>query len=630
MKNKKKNRSRRSYLASIHSPADLRALPDAAMPALAEEIREFLIKNVEKTGGHLASNLGVVELTLALHRVFDTPTDHIVWDVGHQSYVHKIITGRGDRFDSLRQPGGLSGFTSRRESEYDPFGAGHSSTSVSAALGFAMADRIAGRAAHTVAVCGDGAFTGGMIHEALNNCEPNLPFILVLNENEMSISRNTGAFARYIADIRTRASYISTKRGTIAVLRKIPLIGRPIYRFLRWLTHSVKLSITKNNYFEELGFLYLGPINGNDYGKIDRALRQAKSRGTAVVVHIKTTKGMGYTPAEEDPSTYHSMTPATAPGKGGSFHQVFGEALTRAAAENERIVAITAAMGLGCGLDCFAGVHPERFFDVGIAEEHATTFAAGMAAAGMIPCFAVYSTFLQRAYDNILHDVALQGLPVKLFVDRAGLALADGATHHGIFDVSYLSAIPGMEIYAPASYGSLTAVMQEVLASDTPTAIRYPNAAEDGRVADIFYPDGDFCGFGLRASFRGEAPQKLILAFGTAVGRALDAAALAKEKGETVGVLLVETLKPACAIAEKLLPYLREETALVLLEEGIRHGGAAEGLLSSLYRTHPERVPKQTHILAIDDHFASPTEPVTDLYRFAGISADDVLEAFGI
>ncbi len=631
MKKQKKGKGTPSYLRGIHSPADLRALPVSAMPPLAEEIRAFLIEHVEKTGGHLASNLGVVELTLALHRVFDTPNDRIIWDVGHQSYVHKIITGRADLFDTLRKPGGLSGFTSRRESEYDPFGAGHSSTSVSAALGFAMADRLTGREAHTVAICGDGAFTGGMVHEALNNCETDLPFVLILNENEMSISRNTGAFARYIANIRTRSSYISTKRGTIAFLHKIPLIGRPLYRLLRRLTHGMKRSITKNNYFEELGFLYLGPINGNDYAKVDRALRQAKSRGTAVVVHIKTTKGMGYTPAEEDPSTYHSMAPAVPTRATDSFHAVFGEELTRAAKANDRITAITAAMGLGCGLDCFAEAHPDRFFDVGIAEEHATTFAAGMAAAGMIPCFAVYSTFLQRAYDNILHDVALQGLPVKFFVDRAGLALTDGATHHGIFDISYLSAIPGMELYAPATYGSLRAVMRQVLKSPGPTAVRYPNAGEDPRVPTVFYPSGDFDSFGLRASFsREEMPTRLVLAFGTAVSQALDAAEMAAEKGERIGVLLAENLKPADTVAAQLATYLGKDTRLVLLEEGIRHGGAAEELLAALYCIMREAMPRDIRILAINDHFAAPTVPTDDLYRYAGISASNILVSFGI
>ncbi len=627
---KKKNSGTepRCYLSLINSPDDLRVLPDKVMPILAEEIRAFLIEKLEKSGGHLASNLGVVELTLALHRVFDTPNDHIIWDVGHQTYIHKIITGRRDLFDMLRRPGGLSGFTSRRESDYDPFGAGHSSTSVSAALGFAMADRIAGRKAHTVAVIGDGAFTGGMVHEALNNCATDLPFILILNENEMSISRNTGAFARYIADIRTSAGYMATKRRTIALLHKIPLIGRPLYRFIRRITHGVKRSITKNNYFEALGFLYLGPVDGNNYAKVDRALRQAKARGGAVVLHIKTQKGKGYAPAEKDPSIYHSMAPCRTGEHKDSFHTVFGEELVAAAGKNERICAITAAMGLGCGLEGFAAAHPDRFFDVGIAEEHATTFAAGMAAAGMIPCFAVYSTFLQRAYDNLLHDVALQGLPVKLFIDRAGLAHADGATHHGIFDVSYLSAIPGMVIYAPASYGSLRAIMKRVLASPSPTAVRYPNKAEDPRIAKIFYPDGDFDDFGVRASFTGVTPSRLVVAFGTAASIALDAAELAAQRGEEeIGVLLVEALKPLGDTVATIKKYLSQHTHLVLLEEGIRRGGAAEALEVALCERRAGSLPCRTTVLAIDDHFASPTAPTDDLLHFCGIAAEDVLSA---
>lgn len=627
---KKKNTDAqaRSYLDAINSPADLRALPDSAMPMLAEEIRAFLIKKIEKSGGHLASNLGVVELSLALHRVFDTPNDHIIWDVGHQSYVHKIITGRRDRFDTLRHAGGLSGFTSRRESEYDPFGAGHSSTSVSAALGFAMADRMAGRTSHTVAVIGDGAFTGGMVHEALNNCERDLPLILILNENEMSISRNTGAFARYIADIRTSAGYMSTKRRTIAILNKLPLIGPPLYRLIRRITHGVKRSITKNNYFEALGFLYLGPVDGNNYQKLDRALRQAKARGGAVVLHIKTQKGKGYAPAEEDPRTYHSMAPSRPCAESSSFHATFGEELMRLAKDNERIAAITAAMGFGCGLENFASAYPDRFFDVGIAEEHATTFAAGMAAAGMIPCFAVYSTFLQRAYDNILHDVALQGLPVKFFIDRAGLSHADGATHHGIFDVSYLSHIPHIEIYAPACYGSLCAMMKRVIPSPVPTAVRYPNKAEDTRVAEIFYPGGDFDGYGVRASFVGEAPHRLVVAFGTAVSVALDARALAAERGEEeIGILLVEAIKPLSHTAEAIKKHLSPQTRLVLVEEGIRRGGAAEGIKIALSEGESAPLPAHTAVLAIDDHFASPTEPTDDLLHFCGIAAEDVLSA---
>ncbi len=624
---KKQTTENTHYLNRIKTPEDLRALPKEAMPSLAAEIRAFLVDKVTKNGGHLASNLGVVELTLALHRVFDTPRDHLIWDVGHQSYVHKILTGRADRFDELRQVGGLSGFTSRRESEYDPFGAGHSSTAASAALGFAQADRLSDNPAYTVAVIGDGAFTGGMVHEALNNCSPDLPLILVLNENEMSISRNTGAFARYIADIRASHSYRRTKQRTAAFLQRLPLIGHPLHRMVKGIVHFLKRRIYKSNYFEDLGFLYLGPINGNNYDRVERALRQAKARHGAVVVHIKTKKGMGYAPAEEDPSTYHNThAPSKCQTEEATFHSVFGEELTALAERDEKICAITAAMGLGCGLDGFRDRFPDRFFDVGIAEEHAVTFAAGMAAGGMTPCFAVYSTFLQRAYDSILHDVALQGLPVKLFIDRAGLAPADGATHHGIFDVSYLSGIPDLRLYAPACYGSMREMMAHVMTTPDPCALRYPNAGEDARVAPHFYPNGDFENYGVRADFSASEPKKnVIITYGNILTKALDAQEAYQKQGGELGILLLEELKPYDLTAKKIAPYLRPDTRVFFLEEGIENGGAGALIGLALRRAMGEAYPQEYEILAIRDHFASPATPV-NLYRYCGISAEDILE----
>ena len=612
-------------LTKLRTPADLRALPAKEMPALAEEIRRFLIEKVSASGGHLASNLGVVELSLALHRVFDAPNDHIIWDVGHQSYIHKIVTGRADRFDELRRVGGLCGFTNRAESEYDPFGAGHSSTSVSAALGFAMADQVAGRRAYTVAVIGDGAFTGGMVHEALNNCSPELPLIIILNENEMSISRNTGAFARYIAGIRSSRSYLRTKNRTKSLLPRIPLVGRGLYRLAKGLTNFLKKRLYRANYFEELGFLYLGPENGNDYERTERILRKAKERRGAVLVHLKTTKGKGYTPAENDPSHFHSTAPNAAAPSGETFHSVFGRELVQLAAKDTRICAITAAMGLGCGLDGFRAAYPNRFFDVGIAEEHAATFAAGMAANGMIPCFAVYSTFLQRAYDSVVHDIALQGLPVKLFIDRAGLAHRDGATHHGIFDVSFLSAIPNLHLYAPACYGTLRAMMREVMASNAPCALRYPNAGEDARVAAVFYPNGDFENYGIRADFdTSKTPKNVIITYGSIVSEALNAKEKAEKKGLSIGIILLEVLKPYDEAAKRIAPLLTRDTNVIFLEEGIENGGAASLTALALQAQMGEGFPAGYHILAICDHFASPTEK-TDLYHSCGISADDML-----
>lgn len=624
---KKNNRAPGVHdLTKLKTPADLRALPAEEMPRLSEEIRAFLVEKVSKSGGHLASNLGVVELSLALHRVFDAPRDHIIWDVGHQSYIHKIITGRADRFDELRQVGGLCGFTNRAESEYDPFGAGHSSTSVSAALGFATADKIAGRQAYTVAVIGDGAFTGGMVHEALNNCSPDLPLIIILNENEMSISRNTGAFARYIAKIRSSRSYQRTKKRTKAVLPRIPLIGRGLYRAVRGVTRFAKSRLYRANYFEELGFLYLGPEDGNDYERTERILRQAKERQGAVIVHLKTKKGFGYLPAETDPSHFHNTAPQKARAKDNTFHGVFGEELVALAQKDGRITAITAAMGLGCGLEAFRDAYPNRFFDVGIAEEHAATFAAGMAANGMLPCFAVYSTFLQRAYDSVVHDIALQELPVKLFIDRAGLAPGDGATHHGIFDVSFLSAIPSLHLYAPACYGTLRAMMRDVMASAAPCAVRYPNASEDSRVPALFYPAGDFENYGVRADFDiDRRPKNVIITYGGIVSEALNAKEKAEQNGHSVGIILLEALKPYDEAARKIAPLLARETNVIFLEEGIEYGGAACLTAEMLREQMGEAFPANYHILAIRDHFASPTEK-TDLYRYCGISAEDILD----
>lgn len=627
-KNTAKKEGRRGILDTIEFPLDLRALPPSDMPALCEEIRAFLVENVERTGGHLASNLGVVELSVALHRVFNTPRDRVIFDVGHQSYVHKILTGRRGQFPALRQPGGLSGFTSRKESEYDPFGAGHSSTALSAALGFAEAERLSHGDAYTVAVIGDGAFTGGMVHEALNNIDRDLPLIVVLNENEMSISRNTGAFARYIARMRASAGYLTTKQKLSWFLERLPLIGRPIYRALQWTKEKTKRRLLRGNYFEGLGLFYLGPIDGNDYARVERALYQAKRRRGAVLVHIKTEKGHGYEPAVRDPQSYHHVGAggAAAHDEGARFPSVLGAELTERAKGDDRICAITAATGFGCGLDPFAKAHPSRFFDVGIAEEHAVTFAAGLAANGMLPCFTVYSSFLQRAYDNVLHDVALQNLPVKLFVDRAGLAAADGATHHGIFDVSFLSGIPNMHLFAPACFGSLRAITGAVLALPCPVAVRYPNAEEDGRVAKIFYPDGDFECFGVRADFAaGQAPKNVVIAFGCAVSRALDAADAARAKGLPCGVILVEALKPYDVCAEAVLPYLTGARRVIFFEEGIASGGAAASLLLAL-REKDANSAFETRVLAIRDHFVAPSEPC-DLYRFAGVSAEDILSA---
>ncbi|MBP5231715.1 MAG: 1-deoxy-D-xylulose-5-phosphate synthase [Clostridia bacterium] len=440
-------------LETISSPEDLKQIPAEQIPALTNEIREELLRTVSQTGGHLASNLGVVELTVALHRVFDCPTDSILFDVGHQSYVHKLLTGRSGAFSSLRSFGGLSGFTSREESECDAFGCGHSSTSVSAAVGIATANRLNGSDAYTVAVIGDGAFTGGMVYEALNNCAGCTNLIIVLNDNNMSIAKNVGAMDTYLNRFRNSAKYFRMKNGIKQFFGKIPLIGGGLVRVSRAVKRGVKKLLIRENFFEHLGLSYYGPLDGNDEALLETVLKEAKKDGKCSVVHVCTKKGKGYSPAEERPDLYHGVgrfRPEEGvlpqPDAPQTFSDAFGEALCDLAEENRDICAITAAMPDGTGLLPFQERFPDRFFDVGIAEEHAVTFACGLAAKGLRPVFAVYATFAQRCYDQILHDCAIQKLPVVFAFDRAGFVGPDGVTHHGVFDVSFLNAIPGIDI----------------------------------------------------------------------------------------------------------------------------------------------------------------------------------------
>ena len=610
-------------LSGINSPADLRAMPDTAMPALCDEIRAFLLEHVPKTGGHLASNLGVVELTVALHRVFDTPKDHLIFDVGHQSYVHKLLTGRREAFDTLRSPGGLSGFTKRSESEYDPFGAGHSSTSISAALGFARADKLAGRDAFTVAVVGDGAYTGGLVHEALNNCAPDLPLIIVLNENEMSISRNIGGFARYIARIRNSRNYRRAKNLTLRILPRIPLIGKPMYRLLRVLKQAIKHRLFSSNYFEELGLYYLGPADGNNYRETEFLLRKAKEKNESVILHLSTKKGKGYAPAEERPAEYHSVYADNVSGE--RFPSVVGRELTALAARDPALAVISPAMREGSGLSSFFEAYPERAFDVGIAEGHALTFAAGLAASGMKPYAVVYSTFLQRAYDNILHDVALQGLDVRILVDRAGLSSGDGATHHGIFDVAFLSQIPGMRILAPALPSRVEQALTLALEGDSPCAIRYASGYADPAIAARFFAEnGETMGFVFDFA-EDKVPEKIILTYGKVASEALAAADAVRANGIDCGVLLLEQLKPVLPDEERLLAILSQAKKLVYLEEGIRAGGAGMLLVDAL-RARGIHVP--CTVLAIDDDFVE-IMPGGNAFAAAGIDRNAVLKALG-
>ncbi len=572
-----------TILDKINYPSDVKKLNSKEATLLCDEIRSFLIDNVSQKGGHLASNLGATELTVALHRAFDSPKDHIIFDVGHQSYVHKLLTGRKDRFDLLRVPGGLSGFTSRAESEYDPFGAGHSSTSLSAALGFAEADKLSHSDAFTVCVTGDGAYTGGLVHEALNNCHRELKLIIIINDNTMSISKNNGAFAAYLSDDNNQ----------------------------------------KKNYFENLGLEYIGPINGNDLNEVQAALDNAKQNRAATVVHVRTVKGKGYLPAEKSPDDFHSVLCKDA-GE-NSFHTVMGDELTALAKRDEKIVAITAAMGIGTGLDGFGTAYPERYFDVGIAEGHALTFSAALAASGLKPFVAIYSTFLQRGYDNILHDIALQNLPVRIMIDRASLAVGDGATHHGIFDVSFLSSIPNMTIISPITYGSLKSALRYAKDFSGPIAIRYPNAKESDLLRDTFFKNLDYDYHGARADFDPQnTPECVFVTYGNIADTVLRAEALLKEKGISCGTVLIECLKPYDKTASELLPYLNGAKRITFVEEGIENGGASMILKDKMQTILCD---KQVKTVAIDDNFAIP-DKITDLYDYLGMSKEKLAGCF--
>ena len=627
--------SKYPILEKINSPVDLKALPESEIPALNREIREFLVESVTETGGHLASNLGVVELSVALHRVFDAPNDHILWDVSHQAYVHKLLTGRRDRFSTLRTPGGLSGFMKMEESEYDAFGAGHSSTSLSAALGFAEADRIAGRESYSVAVVGDGAYTGGMIHEALNNCKKNLRLIIILNENEMSISQNIGHFAKSLSRLRSSPTYFTSKRRTAKFLQAIPLVGRGILKIMKRTKQFMKNALYGTNYFENLGIYYIGPIDGNDYGRVAAALEEAKKCDESVIIHMKTVKGKGYAPAETDPSAFHSIPPKRAlPVDPHNFSVEMGLRLTELASADsdlpnaDRICAITAAMGIATGLSPFEAAYPERYFDVGIAEEHALTFAAGLAAGGYRPVVPIYSTFLQRGYDNIIHDIALQKLPVTICVDRAGLSQADGATHHGLFDVSFLSAIPGMRIYTPITFAALSRALKASLLSDTPTAIRYPNGYEDRRVIDRFYmgEDAAFETPAVRADFASsDALDAVIVTHGRIVLEAMAAADQLRVEGIRVGILLCEYIAPYGELSDTVLSMLPEGTRLlVYLEEEIRAGGFGVSLSDRVRRDERSRGLREC-ILAPEDSFVIPRCPES-VMKTAGVDRERVAD----
>ena len=609
------------YLNKINSPADLKKMQEDEIAPLASEIRNFLVEKVEQNGGHLASNLGVVELTLAIHRVFDIPKDHLIFDVGHQSYVHKIITGRKEKFNTLRKGGGLSGFTKRSESECDCFGAGHSSTSISAGLGFAQADKLLDNDATTIVVLGDGAFTGGIVHEALNNCEKDLKLIIILNENEMSISKNIGSFAKVLTKLRLQSSYIDTKNFVKSILTKIPLIGKPLFNLLKNTKKRIKDIFYGSNYFENLGLFYVGPIDGHNEKQLEDALKVAKSCKESAIVHITTIKGKGYAPAEENPGKYHGISPQNSVIQESNFSDEFGKYLTEMAIEDNKICAITAAMLDGTGLINFASKIPDRIFDVGIAEEHAITFASGLAAEGMKPYFAVYSTFLQRSYDNLLHDMALQNLPVKICIDRAGLNASDGPTHHGIFDVAMLSQIPNMTLYTPASYDSLRKALIEANALNSPCAIRYNKGAEIESIVKEFKSYNDKIGIKINFTDSDDL-DAIIITHGAIAEEAIKAKIMLSNEGISIGIILVEKIMPYNSLVDDLLTILpKKSIKIITLEQEIKSGGFGMMLFDKL-RHKPILQNKKIDIIALEDTFGDKYED--NIYKSFGLDASSI------
>lgn len=564
-------------LDEIKGPNDIKKIEKEDYGILAEEIREFLIDRISECGGHLASNLGVVELTMALHLSLDLPDDKIVWDVGHQAYTHKILTGRKDEFNKLRKYGGISGFPKRRESDCDPFGTGHSSTSISAALGIASGFKIKHIDNTVAAVIGDGAFTGGMAYEALNNAaQLKRNFIIVLNDNNMSISENVGGFSAYLSQLRTADVYTELKSGVKNTLNKIPVLGEKIVHHVDKTKNSLKQLMVPGMLFENMGITYLGPIDGHNVSQMVKVFGEAKKLDHAVLVHVVTQKGKGYSYAEKRPSRYHGIEPfdrttgelVTEKQKPG-YTDVFSKNICTLAKENKQIVAITAAMADGTGLKKFSRYFPERFFDVGIAEEHAVTFGAGLAAAGMKPYIAVYSSFLQRSYDQILHDVCIQDLPVVFAIDRAGLVGGDGETHQGIFDLSYLNSIPNMSIFAPKNKYELADILKYSVHYDGPLAIRYPRGeAYDGLKefrqpivygkSEIIYKEKDIA----------------LLAAGSMVKVAEEVRKQLKEKGYRVSLVNARFVKPMDeACIEELC---QTHSLIVTLEENVLNGGFGE------------------------------------------------------
>ncbi|OGW56783.1 MAG: 1-deoxy-D-xylulose-5-phosphate synthase [Nitrospirae bacterium RIFCSPLOW2_12_42_9] len=613
------------YLDTINSPKDLKKIPLEELPNLAKEIRERIIEVVSKTGGHLASNLGIVELTIALHYIFDAPDDLIIWDVGHQAYVHKILTGRRDKFHTLRQHGGISGFPRPDESPYDTFNMGHSGTSLSAALGMLEARDKKKRKNKVIVVIGDGSMTAGMVFEGLNHAgDLKKDIIVILNDNEMSISRNVGAISSYLGKVITGELYTKVKKETEQLIKNIPRIGEPMLKVAKKAEESVKGLMGPGMLFEELGFKYVGPISGHRFDHLFPTLENIKKLNGPVLVHVVTKKGKDYPPAERDPAAYHGvpafdiktglpLNKSTIP----TYTKVFGQTISKLAETNEKIVTISAAMPEGTGLSIFSERYPDRFYDVGIAEQHGVTFAAGLASGGFHPVVAIYSTFLQRAYDQIAHDVCLQNLPVTFAMDRAGLVGEDGPTHHGTFDISYLRHLPNIIIMAPKDEDELQHMLYTSVNYQGPSAIRYPR--------------GTGVGVELRSHFRlleigkgeiiFEGSDVAIIAIGNMVYPSIEAAGILKKRGIDAAVINARFIKP---VDESLIISLANKYHnIITVEEGVLAGGFGSAVLEPLERNSLSDV--KVKRIGLPDKFIEHGS-IKELHNIYGLDAPGIAQ----
>ncbi len=604
-----------SYLENVNSPKDVKKLNIDELNELCGEIREFMINTVSANGGHLASNLGVVELTVALHKVFNSPVDQIVFDVGHQCYTHKILTGRREQFSTLRTENGISGFTRPNESEHDIFSSGHSSTSISQAIGLAKAKTLKGEKGKVIAVIGDGALTGGLAYEALNNSgneDSNL--VVILNDNNMSISRNVGSMAKNLTTIRTSPKYNNFKNKLTRALMKMPRFGQQLLRLFTAVNQKIRKRVYKNTFFEDLGFRYYGPIDGHDLDALIDALKAAKAHNHSVLLHINTTKGRGYDFAERDPSKFHgigkfNINTGEPISCGDTFSSVFGKSLFHMAEKDTRICAVTAAMTDGTGLTRFADEFPKRFFDVGIAEQHAVTFSGGLARNGMIPVFAVYSTFLQRSYDQLIHDVAMQGVKVIFAIDRAGFVGNDGESHQGILDTAYLMSVPDLTVYSPSYFEELSSMLyQAVYKHDKAVAIRYPRGTQSEPPEGYEYNKESYKTFG------DENASKCVVSYGREFTNCL--AALPELKDAFI--IKLNRIKP---LDRGVFEHIKNVEKIYFFEEGIKDGGVGEGFAAMLEEAGNEAA--FTHI-AVDGEFVKQASVASQLKKY-GLDTESVI-----